>query len=248
MSRAGLSVRDWVGARPTAAIDKLIERAESLGIALDFVSPVTFQETWERIVRYDPRASALGTPYDHRVCKLDEDNSVFIIGSVAGFPVCTQAIRLHRFGQSNLAAQANRLTLFFDDPKTQAHPADYAICNCLSAPLITGDCARPGATWVRKDYTGDKDGQRLSQSLGRLVRAMALNQWDPGFSFSFVGEALNSAGQMRSVYGYSREEGGMRMRLQSIDQDAVLLWMPRDELIADLASVVRGELRRPEAV
>lgn len=228
------------------ALGKLLDRPRSLGLSIRFSSPQVYADTWGSAAIPDG-AAPLGTPFDPHVTKLTKDNSVFIIVRDAiGMPVAMQAIKLHHFGNSNLAAQANRLTLFFDDPATQAHEADYAICSCLSAPLIHGDCARPGATWVRKDYRGDRGGWRLSQVLGRLVRALAFMLWDPQFFFSFVGEELARRGSMRAAYGYSKQESGMRMRLRSIDQDAVLLWMDRDELMADLGLVLDGKLPTPE--
>lgn len=243
----GRPITDYLGPKLTLpkAMAALTQLPADLGIDLRVVGADYFADLMH--TRIAPEFGfRLGSTYDlHINPGLGDDNARFIVGYLHGtFPVTTQAVRLHRWPASNLAAQANGLGCVYDDPAPAMARGEYCVCTCPSAPLITGAVCRPGALFIHPAFRR----KGLARHLSRLSRAVAFDLWDCDFFWSFVNAALYEGAAAQAMYGYPRAgEPGLTMNLRDIQGPAYLLWMSKAEQLAELESVVAGELRKEPA-
>lgn len=197
------------------------------------------------------RQSVWGAPmvpiFDPNHSDLNPDNSFWISGhDQNGVIVATQAARFIDMSQSSAAEELQSLRLFFADPAP--HLAAGARCevDCPAAWEVKGRVVYSGGGWYHPDYRGCG----LSRILPRISRALAYTRWNSDYTFSVVETVLVEKNVYRS-YGYTRHSPAITLAgSYREDLDLELIWMPRDELLSDMAGYitqsVEKEVRKTE--
>ncbi|NIA68698.1 hypothetical protein HBA54_08850 [Pelagibius litoralis] len=221
---------------PLALLERFFAAAETaaddLGILLtieqDFDALLAFNQT-QRESWYP-----LTPMYDPRLNRLTPENSFWISGRDSrGDIVATQCARFYDWRGTDFKAEFESLRLAYAEPATCAAP---------SAAQVTGPVVFSGAGWYRPDYRG----KGLSSLLPRISRALALTRWDTDFTYSFIEPKLVEKG-IAARYGYTNIEPGIEW-LNSFRGSCAfcLLWMPRDQLLADMQVWLGGRAEADE--
>lgn len=210
------------------ALDRCAERGLSFRVRrdMDALSDLAARET-AKGTWYD-----LIPPLDAKASLLTPDNSFwFELTDSSGELAGTQAVHLYRWTDTDLAREAAALRLLYRDPASQRRPGEtWSIGG--AAQRIAGKALFSGAVWYRPDHRGS----RLIRVVSRLVRAMAHARWDVDHIFTFMGRGNVERGVARSA-GYPHVEWVIETRnALHQDFDLALLWIDRDEFLADLAS------------
>ncbi len=179
-----------------------------------------------------------------RVGGVSPRSGFVIVGrDASGTAVATQAARFYDWACTDLSAEATSLRMFYADP--EAARASGARCEVSTpvAPAIRGRVVFSGAGWYRPDFRG----RGLATILPRISRAYALTRWSSDVTISMIGDAV-IAGGMAERTGYTRvERSSVDLVVPPLGAlRCALVWMPTDELIADLglqlAVGARGEV------
>jgi hypothetical protein len=151
-----------------------------------------------------------------------------------GQVVATQAARLYEWSTS-LEDEATALRMFYADPAAAFARGDRCEIATPVAQNIVGRVVFSGAGWYRRDFRG----RGLAGILPRVARAYAFTRWNSDFTISMMGDAV-VAGGMAERCGYTKVEPSS-VELVASPLGAMrcgLVWMPSDELLADLATVM----------
>jgi predicted nucleic acid-binding Zn ribbon protein len=182
-------------------------------------------DSWRPLISlFDPDLSDIKPEMGFVLVGRDKDGDI----------VATQAARLYDWSTS-LADEAASLRMFYADPAAACARGDRCEINTPVAKMITGRVVFSGAGWYRRDFR--KRG--LATILPRISRAYAFTRWNSDFTISVMADAV-FAGGMAARSGYTKVEAA------SVDLAATpvapvrcaLVWMPRDELLADLTAMM----------
>lgn len=175
----------------------------------------------------------LAPSFDAGYGGIDASCGYWLIGRDAdGEIVSTQAAHFYDMGEETLEDYLTSLRLFYPDPARQKNEAESCTVASPGATRIKGRVVFSGSTWIHPDYRG----RELPKILPRLSRALALTRWDTDFTISLVSQALVDKGVARA-YGYSRIEPGIEWLGSAVSARylGALVWMPRSELLEDIA-------------
>ena len=112
--------------------------------------------------------------------------------------------------------------------------------SAVAAKTIKGRLVYSGALWVHPDYRGN----RLAGVLPRISRAYALARWNAAYTIALISHKI-AASPLLQMYGYNRIEPEFRIRnLGPSDMTGCLMWMDQEELAADLAHFMAGNLAK----
>jgi hypothetical protein len=151
-----------------------------------------------------------------------------------GEVVATQAARLYDWSETTLKDEATWLRMFYADPDTALARGDHCKITTPVAQGIKGRVAYSGAGWYRRDFRG----KGLATILPRISRAYAFTRWNTDFTISFIGDAV-TAGGMAERAGYTKvEHSSVEFVAPPLDVRCALVWMPADELLADLTVIM----------
>jgi hypothetical protein len=173
--------------------------------------------------------------FDPSHSDLSPANSFWISGrDASGMLVATQAARIFDMSQTNVAAEMESLRLFFASPEPHLAHGARCVVDCPAATALTGRVVYSGAGWYHPNFRGCG----LSRILPRISRALAYTKWDSDYTFSVVEPALIEKKVYRS-YGYTRHSPSIQLTgSYREDLNMELIWMPRDELLQDMAAYV----------
>lgn len=175
----------------------------------------------------------LAPSFDNSHGGIDGSNGYWIIGrSEDGDIVTTQAAHFYDMGQESAHDYLTSLRLFYPQPQIQKKPGESCSVSAASARRITGRVVFSGSTWIHPDFRG----RDLPKILPRISRALALTRWDTDYTISLVTLALVEKG-VAKAYGYKRIEPGVEWLGSAVSAryQGALVWMPRAELLDDLA-------------
>jgi len=191
----------------------------------------------------------LAPSFDCAYGGIDRTCGFWLIGRDAeGNVVTTQAARFFDLGEESLADYLSSLRLFYPRPAEQKLPQESCSVDCDSATTISGRVVYSGGTWIHPDYRK----RLMPMILPRISRALALTLWDTDYTFSMVSHALVSKG-VATAYGYRNIAPGIRWMNApgEIRLDGTLVWMAREELLADMQNfdrlVEEADMRRQPA-
>ncbi len=176
---------------------------------------------------------SLAPSFNNEVSDIDEHNGFCLIGTAAdGTIVSTQAAKFYDLNGSSLAESVASFRFFYADPEKTCEPGETCSLTSPSAGRISGPIVFSGSTWIHPDYR--KLG--LPAILPRISRALALAKWNTFYTISFVKFVLVEKGVARA-YGYNNVEPALEWRGPSGETryQGALIWMNREELLADLA-------------
>jgi hypothetical protein len=161
---------------------------------------------------------------------LHPGNSYWIEGrNAAGEPVVAQAGRIFQWDGTNAAEEFRSMRIFYGNPAVHAPGAACAV-TAPSASSITGRVTFSGGTWFRPDYRR----LGLSTLLPRISRSYAFTRFNSDFTLGNVEQHQVENG-LAARYGYSRIEKAVDIRFPHTEYKTVMVWMPREELIEDIA-------------
>lgn len=167
-------------------------------------------------------------------------NAYFFLAYDEEEVVATQVGRVYEMADG-LTDHCRSLRLMYEDPRN-ALPGEA--CVLLGEAARAGDGIRgrvvfSGGTWCKP---GKTRGRGLASLLARISRCYALSRFDTDWTVSTVRKAHIPGGLVRA-YGYTRLDFEFRWRSPSspgaptsADDPLAIVYMPRDELISDLAS------------
>lgn len=149
-----------------------------------------------------------------------------------GETVMTVAVRLYRL--ESLAEEITSLRLFYHDPTTGALAQERCICKAPSAFQLGGLVACSGAGWARPDYRG----KGFATHVPRMVHGLACLLWQPQYIICLAEPVMVEKG-MVPIYGFPRDEFGVHWLGSATEGnlDLCLLWMTREECLADLEAL-----------
>jgi hypothetical protein len=149
----------------------------------------------------------------------------------AGDIVATDATRYYDWSQTDLATEFAALRLWYNEPERWRMPSEECRITAAAGWLITGRSTFSGCIWCRPDFRG----RGLSSIMPRINRTVALALWGIDFNFGFVENFIIETGLLEQ-YGFSNHAPGVAFRNgPKGDMDMHLIWLRRDEIIADLA-------------
>jgi len=183
-------------------------------------------DTWRPLVPVFDEALGGATP---------ETAFVLIGRNKDGEVVATQAARIYDWSKTSLKDEANSLRMFYADPATAIARGDRCEITTPVAEKISGRIAFSGGIWYRRDFRG----RDLGAILPRISRAYAFTRWHSDFTLGMMGDAV-VAGGLAERAGYTKiEPGCIELAVSPLGQMRCgLIWMPSDELLADLAAIM----------
>lgn len=207
--------------------------ARDLGVTLSFASLQDLlevnksnSETWRPLVPIFDQALGGVTP----------ETAVVLIGrNKHGEIVATQAARIYDWPVTSLKDEATSLRMFYADPGAAFERGDRCRIETPIAENITGRVVFSGGIWYRRDFRG-KD---LGTILPRISRAYAFTRWNSDFTIAMMADAV-IAGGLAERAGYTKIEHSCIELVASPlgEMRCGLGWMPREELLADLAAIM----------
>jgi hypothetical protein len=164
-----------------------------------------------------------------------ETGFVIIGRDKAGQVVATQAARLYDWSNTTLKDEAISLRMFYADPDAAFARGDRCAITTPVAKNIAGRVVFSGAGWYRRDFRGTG----LATILPRISRAYAFTRWNTDFTISMIGDAV-IAGGMAERTGYTKiEHSSVELVASPLGaMRCALVWMPPDQLLADLAAIM----------
>jgi GNAT superfamily N-acetyltransferase len=209
-----------------AANREMRAKGISLRLDRDLSALIAFnarnRQHWYRLAPlFDPAFNAIPPENAYWLAGFNDDGEI----------VAVHAARLFDWSETDLEREFVSLRLWYDEPERWRMPGEQCVLDCAAGKLITGRCAYLGSMWFRPDFRG----KGLSRLLPRINRTVALAQWGIDFNFSFIERFVVESGLI-AQYGFSNYAPGVGFRNgPKGDMDMHLMWMPREELIADLA-------------
>jgi hypothetical protein len=174
--------------------------------------------------------------FDQDIGGITPENGFVILGRDRdGQVVATQAARLYDWSDTTLEREGTSLRMFYADPDAALARGDRCEIATPAAGNIAGRVVFSGAGWYRPDFRS----RGLATILPRISRAYALTRWNTDFTISMMADAV-VAGGMADRTGYTKvEHGGVELVASPFGgMRCALVWMPRDELLADLATIM----------
>ena len=171
--------------------------------------------------------------FDSHYSGIDASKGFWLIGrNEQDEIISTQAAHCFNLGDSSLAEAISSLRLFYADPETMRHDGEVCTITSPSAADICGNVVYSGCTWIHPDYRR----RHLAVILPRISRALAYTRWNTDYTISFVSTKLVEMG-VAAAYGYNRIEPVMDWFNSPVGPhyQGTLVWMPKDELLTDLA-------------
>jgi hypothetical protein len=170
--------------------------------------------------------------FDPRHNDLSAANAFWISGhDETGQVVATQAARFFDMTNTTVERELNSFRLLYADPAPAIAAGARIRVDCPPASTITGRVIFSGGAWYHRKVRG----LGLSQIMPRISRALAYTQWNTACTFGLVEEALITK-QVHRSYGYVRHSPSVKLaNSYREDMDFEMVWMPRDEMLADLA-------------
>lgn len=223
----GHGPRDLLGAFFLAADRAARDRGVYLSLSTDF--ELLRQVNGMNLKHWHGLAPSFDAAYGG----IDAGCGYWLIGrDAAGAIVTTQAAHFYAMGDETLQDYLCSLRLFYPDPARQKRDGESCMVTAPSAARIGGRVVFSGSTWIHPDYRG----RALPKILPRLSRALALTRWNTDYTISLVSQALVEKGVARA-YGYSRIEPGITWLGSAVSPryEGALVWMPRSELLEDIA-------------
>jgi hypothetical protein len=206
--------------------------ARDLGVSLSF-------GTAQDLVRINKQNSDTWRPllpiFDPVHGALNDTNIVAIIGrNSSGDVVATQAARLYNWSNTNFAAEAASLRLFYPNPQLQKLANERIEITTPAADSIAGRVCFSGGVWFHPDYRG----RLLTAVLPRISRAYAFTRWFTDVTVTIMAEKLAECG-VAARCGYT--EINWDLTLQETRTGTVrcaLLSMRTEEMLQDLSTFV----------
>jgi hypothetical protein len=186
--------------------------------------------------------------FDPALSNLSPENAFWISGhDKAGMLVATQAARFCDMTNTNLGREFTSLRLYFSEPENYLAGGARCQVDCPPAFGITGRVIYSGGAV----YHPTVRGSGLSRILPRISRALAYSMWDSDYTVSTAEKVLIEKNVHRS-YGYTRHAPSIKVSGSNRpDVDVELLWMPREEMLEDLAiyisAAAMNDVRNTEA-
>ena len=174
--------------------------------------------------------------FDEAVGGVTPETAFVLIGrNKDGEVVATQAARIYDWPETSLKDEATSLRMFYADPDAALAREDRCAISEPIAEKITGRVVFSGGIWYRRDFRG----RDLGTILPRISRAYAFTRWNTDFTIGMMGDAV-LAGGLAERAGYTRREPGCIELVASPlgEMRCGLIWMPSDELLADLAAIM----------
>ena len=162
---------------------------------------------------------------------LNDDNVFAIIGrNAAGDVVATQAARLYNWVDTNFAAEAANLRLFYPDPVRQKLARERIEIATPVAELVTGRVCYSGGVWFRPDHRG----RLLTTVLPRISRAFAFTRWFTDVTTTIMAEKIAESG-VASRCGYTEINWDLTLlETRTGTVRCALLTMRTAEMLEDL--------------
>ena len=176
----------------------------------------------------------LAPSFDSAYGGINADCGYWLIGrNATGEIVTTQAAHFYNMGEETLRDYLTTLRLFYPNPEGQKREGESCSVHSPSARAIKGRVVFSGSTWIHPDYRG----RDLPQILPRISRALALSRWNTDFTISLVTMALVEKG-VAAAYGYKNVEPGVEWLGSAVSPCylGALVWMPRADLLSDIAA------------
>jgi len=148
-----------------------------------------------------------------------------------GDTVITEIARLFDFKNTDVVEELRALRIYYENPEPHLAAGERVEIDAPAARVVRGRTMHGGAIWVRPDWR--RNG--LTRIISRVCAAYALTRWDTAFTWGLVEPRLH-AGGLSQAYGPHQVAEGVMLRLPFRgDLPAVLIWMSREALLADLA-------------
>jgi GNAT superfamily N-acetyltransferase len=217
---------------PIPEIARFLMAAESVvratGITLSFAS---IRELVDLQERNEVSWPLLAPWMSAKFAPLDDDNSYCLLGrSAQGRVVASQAGRIYRLGETSLAEIVADQSMIYGKPHVPVGNEPHITLTAPVAQQIRGTIVYSGGLWVAPDYRGHK----LASLLPRMSRAYALGRFNTETTYCVVSEQI-AASPLFAMYGYSRRQPGFSLyEGNNCFYTASLLWMPAQELVADM--------------
>jgi hypothetical protein len=174
--------------------------------------------------------------FDPALGGITPETGFVIIGrNKDGQVVATQAARLYDWSETTLRDEAISLRMLYADPDAAFARGDRCEITAPVAKTIAGRVVFSGAGWYRRDFRS----KGLATILPRISRAYAFTRWNTDFTISIMADAV-VAGGMAERCGYTKVEySSVEVLASPIGLvPGALVWMPADELLADLATMM----------
>jgi hypothetical protein len=173
---------------------------------------------------------------------LEPSRAYAIFGrNAAGEIVSCSAAKMMDLGDGNLFDALVSRRVLYENPARDSLPGETVTCTAPIAHSLRGRVFIGGAAWVRPDYRG-RDIPGLSV---RVSRAMAASKWGFDSYVSFLMDYRIKEGFDNDL-GYPRGEWGMSIaNARNGNPNTKLVWLYRDEAVADLATYMQRMERAP---
>lgn len=207
--------------------------AKDRGVTLSFGS---LQELIEANKSNSESWRPLVPVFDEALGGVTPETAFVLLGrNEKGEIVATQAARIYHWPETSLKEEATSLRMFYADPDAAFARGDCCAISTAVARKITGRVVFSGGIWYRRDFRG-KD---LGTILPRISRAYAFTRWNTDFTIGMMGDTV-IAGGLAERAGYTKiEPGCIRLVAAPLgEMRCGLIWIPSDELLADLAAIM----------
>jgi hypothetical protein len=211
------------------ADDAARRRGVYLSLENDFDALLALNEAnrrhWHPLApTFDPRYGAhAGNGF--WICGRNED----------GEPVLTQVVRHFDMSDTTLAAELEKLRVFYCDPQRQSAAGETCSSSAPAARKISGSVVYSGGTWFRPDLRG----RGLASIVPRLGRSLALSRWNTDHAFSLVLRKLVEKGIARR-YGFRSVEYAVDWRNSAAGAhlEFALVSIAQDDFVFDLETTM----------
>lgn len=178
---------------------------------------------------FDPRHSRLRIDSAYWIEAIDQQ----------GRTVATHAGRLLQWDHTTLDDELRSLRVFYRDPAPHIAAGESVVVSAAAARRICGRTMAGGAVWVHPDHRQ----QRLASIVPRISRAYALTRWDIASNWSLMEPKIHALGLAQASGPFRVEDGVMLHLAFRGDLPALLMWMTREAMIADMAAAVDQAVR-----
>jgi len=221
--------QDILGRYFIAADSAARDRGVRLRLRTDFEALIALNESnrgsWPALAPvFNPALSNLRIDTAFWVDATDED----------GETVATHAARFFDWPDTTLADELRSLRPFYEDPAPRFAAGESIEVAAPAADRIRGRVMYGGAVWVRPDWR-----QRgLASLVPRISRAYGYTRWNTEYTWALIEPRTHELGLARANGPYRVEERivlnlGFRGHLPLL-----LMWMPREAMLDDLAEIV----------
>jgi hypothetical protein len=154
-----------------------------------------------------------------------------------GETVITEMARFFDFRNTDVVEELRSLRIYYENPEPHLAAGERFEIDAPTARVVRGRTMHGGAIWVRPDWR--RNG--LTRIISRVSAAYALTRWDTAFTWGLVETHLHAGGLSRAYGSFEPAVDVMLHLAFRGDLPAVLLWMGREALLADLARRIAEE-------